>query len=215
MSITAETAKEHAKDPAVLCCRAEGGITIQAANLEDPAIFDDLVDSGLLKLDGTLTIEQVLGAKLVKTCDSLTPLTADLVEGAKAPAAEEAPAEEVKEEAPAAVTANPTATVQKVGGVLKIHIGEGKDIDIEMPMGFNNGVAVAEVPAEVELPAGVVSGAAPTKELEPKVVRSVTRKHYKITEVKRGPETKIEGTTLTSAKALKKKQLLPRNWFIS
>ena len=94
MSITAETAKEHAHDPAVLCCRAEGGITIQAANLEDPAIFDDLVDSGLLKLDGTLTIEQVLGAKLVKTCDSLTPLTADLVEGAKAPAAEEAPAEE-------------------------------------------------------------------------------------------------------------------------
>ena len=45
MSITAETAKEHAKDPAVLCCRAEGGITIQSANLEDPAIFDDLVDS--------------------------------------------------------------------------------------------------------------------------------------------------------------------------
>ena len=199
MSITAETAKAHAHDPAVLCCRAEAGITIEPANLEDPAIFDDLVDSGLLKLDGTLTIEQVLGAKLVKTCDSLTPLTADLVEGAKAPAAEEAPAEEakeeVKEEAPA-VTANPTASVQKVGGVLKIHIGEGKDIDIEMPMGFNNGVAVAEVPAEVELPAGVVSGATPTKELEPKVVRSVTRKHYKITEVKRGPETKIEGTTL-------------------
>ena len=98
MSITAETAKEHAKDPAVLCCRAEGGITIQAANLEDPAIFDDLVDSGLLKLDGTLTIEQVLGAKLVKTCDSLTPLTADLVERAKAPAAEDATAEEAKEE---------------------------------------------------------------------------------------------------------------------
>ena len=98
MSITAETAKAHAHDPAVLCCRAEAGITIEPANLEDPAIFDDLVDSGLLKLDGTLTIEQVLGAKLVKTCDSLTPLTADLVEGAKAPAAEEAPAEEAKEE---------------------------------------------------------------------------------------------------------------------
>ena len=48
MSITAETAKAHAKDPAVLCCRAEEGITIEAANLEDPAIFDDLVDSGLL-----------------------------------------------------------------------------------------------------------------------------------------------------------------------
>ncbi len=28
MSITAETAKQHAHDPAVLCCRAEAGITI-------------------------------------------------------------------------------------------------------------------------------------------------------------------------------------------
>ena len=46
MSITAETAKAHAHDPAVLCCRAEAGITIEPANLEDPAIFDDLVDSG-------------------------------------------------------------------------------------------------------------------------------------------------------------------------
>ena len=36
MSITAETAKAHANDPAVLCCRAEAGITIEPANLEDP-----------------------------------------------------------------------------------------------------------------------------------------------------------------------------------
>ncbi len=98
MSITAETAKEHAKDPAVLCCRAEEGITIQASNLEDPAIFDDLVDSGLLD---ALTIEQVLGAKLTKTCDSLCPLTADVVEGAKV--VEEAAEEAVEEEAPEAV----------------------------------------------------------------------------------------------------------------
>ena len=114
MSITAETAKEHAKDPAVLCCRAEGGITIQAANLEDPAIFDDLVDSGLLKLDGTLTIEQVLGAKLVKTCDSLTPLTADLVEGAKAPAAEEAPAEKSKKRSERRSTSSYCKILQQV-----------------------------------------------------------------------------------------------------
>ena len=77
MSITAETAKAHANDPAVLCCRAEGGITIEPANLEDPAIFDELVDSGLLNLDGCLKIGQVLGAKLTKTSDSLCPLTAD------------------------------------------------------------------------------------------------------------------------------------------
>lgn len=111
MSITAETAKAHAKDPAVLCCRAEEGITIEAANLEDPAIFDDLVDSGLLNLEGVLTIEQVLGAKLKKTCDSLTALTPDVVEGYKEVAAEEPveektpKAEEVPAEAPAAPAA--------------------------------------------------------------------------------------------------------------
>ena len=33
MSITAETAKAHANDPAVLCCRAEGGITIELCPL--------------------------------------------------------------------------------------------------------------------------------------------------------------------------------------
>ena len=66
MSITAETAKAHAHDPAVLCCRAEAGITIEPANLEDPAIFDDLVDSGLLNLDGCLTIEEVWVQNLQK-----------------------------------------------------------------------------------------------------------------------------------------------------
>ena len=193
MSITAETAKEHAHDPAVLCCRAEAGITIEPANLEDPAIFDDLVDSGLLNLDGCLTIEEVLGAKLTKTCDSLAPLTADVLDGVNAvsaPAAEEEVVEEV--EAPAApVAAAPVAA----GGTLKIHIGEGKDIDLEIPVGAlgTGGAAVAEVPAGA-VAAGVAAPAAEVE--EEKVVRTLTRKHFNITEVKRGPETKIEGTTL-------------------
>ncbi|MFQ7311516.1 D-proline reductase (dithiol) proprotein PrdA [Sellimonas sp.] len=192
MSITAETAKAHAKDPAVLCCRAEEGITIEAANLEDPAIFDDLVDSGLLNLDGVLTIEQVLGAKLKKTCDSLTALTADVVEGFKEVAVEE-PAEEAEKEEAAAVSA-PAAPAPAVaaaaGGVMKIHIGEGKDIDLEIPVGILGGAGAPAAPAAVV--------AAPVKEEEPeaKVMGTLTRKHFNITEVKRGPETKIEGTVL-------------------
>ena len=194
MSITAETAKEHANDPAVLCCRAEAGVTIEAANLEDPAIFDDLVDSGLLNLDGCLTISQVLGAKLTKTCDSLTAITADVVDGVKAaPAAEAEPVAEEAAPAPVAVPAAPAVGAVQAGGVLKIHIGEGKDIDIELPTGIASGGA-AVVPA-----AAVAGEAAPVLaavEQEPVVVRSLTRKHFNITEVKRGPETKVEGTTL-------------------
>ncbi len=191
MSITAETAKAHAHDPAVLCCRAEAGITIEPANLEDPAIFDDLVDSGLLNLDGCLTIEEVLGAKLTKTCDSLCPLTNDVLDGVKAPTT---PAEEAEEEAPAeeAAPAAPVATAATVaGGTLKIHIGEGKDINLEIPVGAlgATGEAVAEVPAAV-----AATAEAPVE--EEKVVGTLTRRHIKITEVKRGPETKIEGTTL-------------------
>ena len=188
MSITAETAKAHAHDPAVLCCRAEAGITIEPANLEDPAIFDDLVDSGLLNLDGCLTIEEVLGAKLTKTCDSLCPLTNDVLDGVKAPTT---PAEEAEEEAPAEEAA-PVATAATVaGGTLKIHIGEGKDINLEIPVGAlgTTGEAVAEVPAAV-----AATAEAPVEET--KVVGTLTRRHIKITEVKRGPETKIEGTTL-------------------
>ena len=193
MSITAETAKAHAHDPAVLCCRAEAGITIEPANLEDPAIFDDLVDSGLLNLDGCLTIEEVLGAKLTKTCDSLAPLTADVLDGAKAPSAPVAAAEEeVAEAAPVAAPVAPAAPV--AGGMLKIHIGEGKDIDLEIPVGaLGGGAAVAPVPAAA---AAAVDAAAPAAVGEEKIVGTLTRKHFNITEVKRGPETKIEGTTL-------------------
>ncbi|HBA62753.1 MAG TPA: D-proline reductase (dithiol) proprotein PrdA [Lachnospiraceae bacterium] len=201
MSITAETAKAHAKDPAVLCCRAEAGITIQAANLEDPAIFDDLVESGLLNLDGVLTIEQILGSKLIKTCDSLTPVTPDVVDSYKEAEAvpEEAgkaDADEAAEEAPAAeVQSTSAAPVQMAGGVLKIHIDEGKGIDIELPM--PGAAPAAPVQAVVPVNAAETSGEAPAaKEPEPKLIRSLTRKHYNITEVKRGPETKIEGTTL-------------------
>ncbi len=194
MSITAETAKAHAHDPAVLCCRAEAGITIEPANLEDPAIFDDLVDSGLLNLDGCLTIEEVLGAKLTKTCDSLCPLTNDVLDGVKAPTT---PVEKAEEEAPAeeAAPAAPVATAATVaGGTLKIHIGEGKDINLEIPVGAlgATGEAVAEVPAAAV--AATATAEAPVEEA--KVVGTLTRRHIKITEVKRGPETKIEGTTL-------------------
>lgn len=134
MSITAETAKHHANDPAVFCCRAEEGITIGPENLEDPAIFDELVDSGLLNLDGCLTIKEVLGAKLMKTCDSLCPITADVIDAPVVAAEEEeAPAEE------AAPAAEVSGSVQGVGAVVKhgkvvLSIKEGKDIYIELPI---------------------------------------------------------------------------------
>ena len=179
MSITADTAKQHANDPAVLCCRAEEGTVIGPANLEDPEIFDELVDSGLLNLEGCLTIGQILGTKLTKTCDALTPVTLDVIDGVV----------ENKEDVEKQTQVE-TSTIQ--GGKLKIHIGEGKDINIEIPIG---GLSLNTQAQVVPVNEKTLSYA---KEVikEAKVVRSLTRKHYKITAVKRGPETKIEGTVL-------------------
>jgi len=133
MSITAETAKAHANDPAVLCCRAEAGITIEPANLEDPAIFDELVDSGLLNLDGCLKIGQVLGAKLTKTSDSLCPLTTDNVDGIQEIPAEEPEENEEPAEPEIGCSVERAVTTVKHGKVV-ISIKEGKDIYLELPI---------------------------------------------------------------------------------
>ncbi|MBQ7743503.1 MAG: D-proline reductase (dithiol) proprotein PrdA [Lachnospiraceae bacterium] len=196
MSISAEYAQEHINDPAVLCCRREAGTKLSHHDFEDPAIFDDLVSSGLLKLDGAITIGQAMGATLTKTLDSLNPVLKDCVDKVQEAAA------------PAAATATPAApassnqgaTTSVAGGKLKIHIGEGKGIDLEIPMGLAGGAGAAGTGASAGA-AGVSSGAVASAGGE-KVVRTLTRKHYNITEVKRGKETKIEGTTLYIRKGI-------------
>ncbi|MBQ1870812.1 MAG: D-proline reductase (dithiol) proprotein PrdA, partial [Lachnospiraceae bacterium] len=148
-------------------------------DLEDPAIFPDLVDSGLLNLDGALTIGQVMGSTLKDTYDSLTPITADKIDKVQ----------EVKSDAPtesASIAEGPVDMSKPMfNGTLKIQIGEGRDIHIEMPMGMGSKAASCAAAT-----GSVVTG-------EPKLLRSLTRHHYKITEVKRGPKTEINGTVLT------------------
>lgn len=107
-------------------------------NLEDPAIFPDLVDTGLLKLDGCLTIGQCIGATLKETCDSLTPLTPDIVDNiqdADAAGGEATDAAESTDAVAAPAMAVPAGTqIQFSGGVVKLYIAEGKDIAIEFPV---------------------------------------------------------------------------------
>lgn len=206
MSITIETAKEHAMDYAVSCCRFEAGTIIEPSNLEDPAIFFDLEESGLLKFDeNTLTIGQVLGAKLIKTAEALTPLTVDMFEGLNVQT------EEIKEETKEEVAPTATETVEPSsmttslnGGMLKIHIGEGKDINLEIPMFSTQGSVAAPTPTAkiVEIEETAVTSKTEVKELPAKKLRTLTKKHFKIEKVVFGDETKIEGTTLTVRKGV-------------
>ncbi|UUV19125.1 D-proline reductase (dithiol) proprotein PrdA [Fusobacteria bacterium ZRK30] len=208
MSITVETAKEHAMDHAVSCCRFEAGTIIEPSNLEDPAIFFDLEESGLLKFDeNTLKIGEVLGAKLIKTAEALTPLTADMLEGLNVQT------EEVKEEVKEEIVGTPTATTEAAapapmttslnGGMLKIHIGEGKDINLEIPMFGTQAASTSATTAPAAQVVEVKETAAATENaavLPEKKLRTLTKKHFKIENVVFGDETKIEGTTLTVRK---------------
>ena len=225
MSITVETAKEHLNDKAVFCCRAEEGIVITPENLEDPGLFDDLVDSGLLSFpDDALTIGQVLGAKLTKTTDALIPITPDIIDAVQGgeekaeekqeEVAEVAPAAEVAEAAPVAPVAPvaaPVAQASAPAGVFKLQIGKGENINLEIPLS-----AFAQQAAQPAPAAAVVEGkpavveAAPVAveakaeeakaeekhEGESKFIRSLKTKHYKIDKVVFGEKTEIQGTTL-------------------
>lgn len=205
MSITAETAQEHAKDLAVLCCRAEAGTVITPENLEDPAIFLDLEESGLLEFsEDVLTIEQVLGTTLKETTDALIPLTKELLEGVSE-GMKEVHLNEKKEVETSETIATPTQAASSSvtsGQTIKIHIAEGKGIDLELPLMMAaqltetvNPAPESIIPEQVTpiIPAPVLGNSNQVKE---KVIRSVRHDHLKIDQVIFGEETKIEGTTL-------------------
>ena len=81
MSITKETLQQHLKDPAIFCCRREKGLVISEADLEDPGLFDDMEEAGLLTLSPEgLRIEQVLGSTLLTDVEALTPITKEVVD---------------------------------------------------------------------------------------------------------------------------------------
>lgn len=139
MSITKETALQHKDDPAVTCCRFEAGALVEASILEDPAIFGDLEDSGLLEItDETLTIGQVLGAKLKETVDSLTPLTKDLLEDIpETPLGEEGEEEgeaEAAGEAQFETVPVPQGAAPVVTGYATLKIAKGENIEISFPV---------------------------------------------------------------------------------
>ena len=196
MSITKETAMQHKNDPAVTCCRFEAGEVIEPSILEDPAIFADLEDTGLLEItDETLTIGEVLGGKLKETVDSLTPLTKDLVEDLPVQGEE---AEEAEAAAPVAQAAAPVAqAAPSVGGMATIKIAKGENIEVSFPVIAGAGQA----PAQAAQVAQGVAADAPLAadefvEGETHEIRHLRKDYYKIEKVERGPETKFDGTTL-------------------
>ncbi len=174
MSITKDTLQKHLTDPAVFCCRRAKGTVIGADDLEDPTLFDDMVDAGLLTLsDDGLTIEEVLGSTLQKDVEALTPITKDVLDKVNPKSAK--PVETVPAAAPAkaaAPEAAPSGTIH-----LKIDKLEGLSLDIPAGpfLGSSGGLPAAE-----------------TARGEKKVIRTLLKKHIKITDVEISDHTAIK-----------------------
>lgn len=204
MSITKETLQQHLKDPAIFCCRRQKGLVISAADLEDPSLFDDMVEAGLLELreDG-LRIEQVLGSTLLADVDALTPITREVLDKVNEPAGGEAAAPEKSSE-----TAEAAAPVVRtsVGGNGMIHIEIGKAEKLErlvMDIPVFSGAAPAVVPAAAPEAAAEAAPAG-----EKRVIRTLVKKHIRITDAEIGTETSIRDGKITIDGAIVEKAVL-------
>ena len=195
MSITKETLQKHLKDPAIFCCRRQKGLVIGAADLEDPALFEDMQEAGLLTLssDG-LTIEQVLGATLLQDTEALTPITRDVLDHVN-----EVAGEQKEEPAPQPAQAAPVVeqiTTAGGNGMIKIQIGKADHLEnlvLEVPVGL----AAAQPQQPAEAPAAAPAPAAEEKTGEKKVIRTLVKKHVKITDAEIGTETSIKDGKIT------------------
>ena len=194
MSITQETVKAHLKDPAIFCCRREKGLVIGPADLEDPGLFDDMVDAGLLTLsDDGLTIEQVLGKKLVEDCEALTPITASILDGVNevVGAVQKTAAPEAEFVSKAPVAAN---TMVGGNGMIHVEIDKLEGLSLDIPAG----VAIGGIPVAANTEA---TG-------EKKVIRTLLKQHIKITDAEIGEETAIKDGKITIAGNIVEKAVL-------
>lgn len=189
MSITQETLHKHLKDPAIFCCRREKGLKISAADLEDPSLFDDMVDAGLLTLkDEGLTIEQVIGNTLLTDVEALTPITKDVLDKVNEveSAAATVPAA-VKSEVKPSVAAKAS-----IGGNGMIHVEIDKleGLSLDIPAGTTIGGVIPSVPVVDE-------------EVSKKnVIRKLIKKHIKILDAEIGKETSIKDGKITIDKSI-------------
>lgn len=137
MALTHEQAQANLDKKAVLALRSVEGTAVNEALLEDPAMFDQLIDLGLIEIpENTLTIGEVLGAELKGLVEGLTAITPDLVDTSKVVSAVEETSQEVSNEEALAATSSEDVDIsfdfsETTSNGFVISIEEGKDIRLE------------------------------------------------------------------------------------
>ena len=231
MSITAESLRHHLKDPAVFCCRRQKGTVIGPGDLEDPALFEEMLESGLITLHGRgLTIEVALGKALACDCEALTAILPEMLVGVSAPATV-APSAIIDAVTPVVPTsfASPSSVAPPAmvtppvpQGTVHIEFAKLENVKMDIPVSafafapwLCPQAAVAAAPQAAAIPAAHFAPeapATPTKQpTEGVVKRTLTKKYFHVNEVVLGGHTAFgQGVlTLDSALAQAAKQASP------
>lgn len=175
MSITKELTDQFKDSPAIVCCRTTEGTIISPSDLEDPSIFGDMEESGLITITkDTLTIGEVIGAKLVKDIDGLTSLTADLLEGVAKKS------EDTKKNNNGGTKVE-TSNVNN--GVLHIEIDQLSGLKLDLPIGALSSILSTQ-------------GITPPEKMEDEVVGTLIKREFAVKEVKLGKETSFKNGVL-------------------
>ncbi len=175
MSITKELAEQFKDSPAIVCCRTTKGTAISPGDLEDPSIFPDMEESGLISItEDTLTIGEVLGAKLIKDIEGLTSLTADLLEGISKKS------NNAKKNDNGGNVVNQEVYVNE--GVLHITVEQMSGLNLKLPLGALGSV----------LPAQNM----PVEKIEDEIVGTLVKREFSVKEVKLGKETSFQNGVL-------------------
>ncbi|NFV14319.1 D-proline reductase (dithiol) proprotein PrdA [Clostridium sporogenes] len=193
MSITNETVNQHKKDPAIVCCRTTKGAIIGPGELEDPNILPDLEDSGLVEIpSNVLNIGQVIGAKLLKDIDGLTPLTADLLEGIVEEAKEENNKVQNGGDKVENISAN--KVTQCSSGIVRLTVDQMNGVNLEFPVGAFNG-------------GNIGSSEGITEKIEDEIVSTLKKREFAVKKVELGKETSFKNGVLTIKEELCKEAL--------
>ncbi|WP_409069070.1 D-proline reductase (dithiol) proprotein PrdA [Clostridium sp. FAM 1755] len=193
MSITNETVNQHKKDPAIVCCRTTKGTIIGPGELEDPNILPDLEDSGLVEIpSNVLNIGQVIGAKLLKDIDGLTPLTADLLEGIVEEAKEENNKVQNGGDKVENISAN--KVTQCSSGIVRLTVDQMNGVNLEFPVGAFNG-------------GNIGSSEGITEKIEDEIVSTLKKREFAVKKVELGKETSFKNGVLTIKEELCKEAL--------
>ena len=182
MSMTKEQLQAHLNDPAIFCCMRKKGLVISEADLEDPTIFDDMVDSGLLTLsEEGLKIKDVLGKTLLVDAEALTPIKREMID-MKDDKCDKAEALDVKE-------------IEKgdEAGMIHLKIDKLEGLDVKLPKSaLSSIVGFKDISKSEEK----------SDEYEEKIIRTLVQKEYKISKVELGKETSIKDGVLTINESL-------------